>query len=150
MKIKTTIFVLLLCARVSFTVAQAETGLYFTVPCAKSQVPSSVVLNKSEKVCTTKQAVLGINDFEFISEIQHAHTVVYFEIRLTDKGFRKLSALLSRIPGSDIALVINKEVVSVIYVKQTELFPLLRFQSFIDKVNEISRVHMQLMREKSS
>lgn len=70
-------------------------------------------INDGKKVCIAPNAIIGHEEFAFITPIRNiqGRKTAYFNLVFTDKGFATLKKLYSELPASELVLVIDDKVV---------------------------------------
>lgn len=120
-------------------------GFYLTLKCT-SDVPKQRVLGKTKKtVCLARQPVVTYEELESVSDLQELEEVgyVYFDLKLSEKGYQTLKQLSNSFRTADLALVIGPTVVFVINMEKTEITRTFQIGGY-NKEKEISLVHEKL------
>lgn len=102
---------------------ETSAGIYLTLECTHEMTREPVMGRSKKFVCLTKQPIITYREFESISELQQLPTLnyVFFDLQLSEKGFRTLRKVASSI-NSELALVVDNRVVFVVDPKETEVY----------------------------
>lgn len=73
----------------------AQTGFYLTYPC-KDESPDIITIDRSKKnVCVTANPIVAASDLQSLSRPISIGNDLYFDIHLTEKGYKKLQQVYS-------------------------------------------------------
>jgi hypothetical protein len=120
-------------------------GFYLTLKCTPD-VPKQRILGKNKKtVCLAKQPVVTHEELESVSALQELEEVgyVYFDLKLSEKGYQTLKQLSASFRTADLALVIDHTVVFVINMEETEITRAFQIGAY-GEAKEIHQVHEKL------
>jgi hypothetical protein len=101
--------------------SDAESGFYLTVPC-NNQYERYQVLLQPKTVCIANQPVARLAEIASVSDVYEFPGVdfVFFELRLTEKGYQLMKKISGTIAGTDCALMLDHQVGFIINLNDKE------------------------------
>lgn len=112
------IFLLSFLPLISFS-QNDNSGLYIELkekPCLYKKIN---LLNTQKNICISENPIITVKDYTEISqiEIDKKNKTRKFEIKLSEKGNKKLEAINTLYKGNNLAFIVNNEVVCLMKVK---------------------------------
>jgi hypothetical protein len=114
------LFFVLIVAAAHETAAQENSmGIYLTVKSEKkyNNCPKKLFTrDKKTLVCVTPKPIIAVGDFSYLTEIRNdmAINFSYFNLVLSQQGFDKVKSIIASLPGAELVLVVDENVVGFI------------------------------------
>jgi len=134
---------------ISVLASQAQvkpSGIYLPVKCSSLVTAYPLVLT-GKPVCVTALPIIPIAEFESVSNIESKHSVIYFDITLSGKGFDTMVQLRNNFPALEVVLMVDGEAFMLMNLGQRQITRVFRFQGVYADFSKFKTVQQKLERE---